>query len=170
MKKRTLLYFTIYVTVLIVNVLIVLAQINTANVSSFSLPAVFFMFTMIIHAVLSYFLRHKGNYLPFKRFTHPTPFASDRDDTFRDEYLNRFFFMFKVYCLAIPFYIPQIFLTSSPMQSLWSLVPLFFPQAVYVVMGVRDTLKEVKKDKVQKEQLEKERLEQERREELGKWK
>lgn len=105
------------------------------------------MFLMIIHATLSYILRHKGNYLPFRRFTHPIPFASDKDYTFKDEYLNRFFIMLKVYCLAIPFYIPQIFLTSSYVATLWALVPFIIPQLVYVIIGIADTLSEVKKDK-----------------------
>lgn len=128
------------------------------------------MIIMVIQAILSYVLRHKGNYLPFRRFGHPNPFTTDKDYTFKDSYVNRFFFMLKVYCLAIPFYIPQIFLTSSYFESLWALVVFFFPQIVYVIMEIADTLKDVKEDKAKKEQLDKERLAQERREELGKWK
>ena len=128
MKKRNLLYFIIYAVVLMVNILIVSNQISNARVSSFSLPALFLMFIMLIHAILSYVLRHKGNYLPFRRFTHPNPFASDKDYTFKDGYINRFSFMLKIYFLAIPFYIPQIFLTSSYIASLWALVPFFSPR------------------------------------------
>ena len=166
MKKNTLLYFIIYSIVLITNVLIVLLHISNASISSFSLPAIFLMAAMIINAIISYCLRHKGNYLPFIRLARPNPFLSDRDYTFEDEYLNRFFFLLKVYCLVIPFYIPQIFLASSHLQSLWALVPFFVPQAVHIVMGIRGTLREVKKE----EQLKEELLEQERREELGEWK
>lgn len=165
--KKTLPYFIIYTVVLIVNILIVLSQMDNADISRFSLPALFLMLIMIIHAILSYLLRHKGNYLPFRRFAHPNPFAADKDYTYKNEYLSRFFFMLKVYCLVIPFYIPQLFFTSSYIQTLWALVPFFLPQIAYVVIGIRDTLSDVKKDKAKKEQLEKERLEQERREQLG---
>lgn len=170
MKKNTLLYFAVLFIEFTGNILIVLNQISNANISVYSLPSVFFMVVMIIHATLSYLLRHKGNCLPFRRFGHINPFSSDKDVTFKDEYQNRFFFMLKVYCLAIPFYIPQIFLTSSYTQSVWALVTFFCPQAVYIIMDVRDTLQDMKEDKVKKEQLAKERLEQERREEQGKWK
>lgn len=169
MKKSTLLYFAVLFIVLIGNILIVLTQISNANISVFSYPAVFFMVLMITHATLAYLLRHKVNCLPFRRFAHINPFASDKDVILKDKYLYRFFFMLKVYCLAIPFYIPQIFLTSNYIQSIWALVTFFCPQVVYIIMGVRDTFKDVKADKLKKEQLEQERLEQERREEQGKW-
>jgi len=165
--KRKLLYFPLYALVLMINIAIVIAFKNQAAVSVYSLPAIFLMLVMIITAALSYFLRHKGNYLPFRR--HSAPFSADKDYTFKDEYQNRFFLMLKIYCLAIPFYIPQIFLASSYIQSLWALAVFFAPQIVFVGMGITDTLKDVKEDRVKKEQLEKERLEQERREENGKW-
>ena len=78
--------------------------------------------------------------------------------------------MLKIYCLAIPFYIPQIFLTSSYIGSLWALVVFFSPQLIYVIMGIADTLKDVKESKAKEVQLEKERLAQEKREESGKYK
>lgn len=170
MKKRTWLYFIIYGLVLAVNLLVLFCQKNNTDISFHSLPAIILMFLMMIHAASSYILRHKGNYLPFKRFTHLIPFASDKDHTYKAEYLNRFFIMLKVYCLAIPFYIPQIFLTSSYAETLWALVPFFMPQLIYVIMGIADTLSDVKEDKIKKTQSEKERLEQERREAQGKWK
>ena len=130
----------------------------------------FLMIIMIIHVAMSYVLRHKGNYLPFRRFGHPNPFTTDKDYTFDELYIKRFYIMLKIYCLAIPFFIPQIFLTSTYFESLWALCTFFSPQVVYVIMGIINTLKEVKEDKAKKEQLEKERLLQEQREELGKWK
>ena len=170
MKKKSFLYFLVYAVVLMINILIVLSQISNIRVSSFSLPALFLMIIMVIHAALSYLLRHKGNYLPFRCFGRSNPFATDKDYTFNDLYINRFFFMLKIYCLAIPFYIPQIFLTSSYIGSHLALVVFFSPQVVYVIMGIVDTLKDVKEAKVKEEQLEKERLDQAQREELGKWK
>ena len=106
----------------------------------------------------------------FRRFGHPNPFTTDKDYTFDELYIKRFYIMLKIYCLAIPFFIPQIFLTSTYFESLWALCTFFSPQVVYVIMGIINTLKEVKEDKAKKEQLEKERLLQEQREELGKWK
>ncbi len=169
MKKTTLIYFITYAVVLIVNVLVVCIKINNASITSFSLPAIFLMFVMIIHAVLSYFLRHKGNALLFRRGGVFNIFFHDKDYTFDNAYLSRFFLMLKVHCIAIPFYIPQIFFTSSAIATLWALVPCSFPQIVYIIIGISDTLKEVKEDKAKKEQLERDRINQERREELGKW-
>ena len=149
--------------------IIVLINVYRAHVSSFSLPAIFLMFCMVIHAILSYVLRHKGNYLPFRRFGHPDPFATDKDHAFENSYMKRFSIMLGIYCIAIPFYIPQIFLTSSYTETLWALAVFFFPQFVYGILGIADTFKDVKEDKAKKEQLEKERLAQEQREEMGKW-
>ena len=170
MKKKPLLYFIVYSLALAVNILIVFCNKTNINVSRFSLPAIILMFFMIIHAMLSYVLRHKGNFLPFRRFGHPNPFITDKDYTVEELYMKRFFFMLKIYCLVIPFYIPQIFLTSTYFESLWALVAFLTPQVVYVIMGIVDTLKDVKEYKAKREQLEKERLSQEQREELGKWK
>lgn len=167
-KKRGLLYFLVYVVILTTNVFLVLLNKDNARVSNFSLPAIFLMIIMVIHVAMSYVLRHKGNYLPFRRFGHPNPFTPDKDYTFDELYIKRFFIMLKIYCLAIPFFIPQIFLTSTCFESLWALFTFFSPQVVYVIMGIINTLKEVKEDKAKKEQLEKERLLQEQREELGK--
>jgi hypothetical protein len=170
MKKRGVLYLLLYAVILMINMLIVLSQTSTIAISRFSLPALFLMIIMIIHSMVSYMLRHKGNYLPFRRFGHPNPFTTDKDYTFEELYIKRFFFMLKIYCLVIPFYIPQIFLTSTYFESLWALVTFLTPQVVYVIMGIVDTLKDVKEYKAKREQLEKERLSQEQREELGKWK
>lgn len=170
MRKRGLPYFLLYTVVLIINMFIVWIYKDNARVSIFSLPSLLLMSIMIIHAIVSYVLRYKGNYLPFRSFGRPNPFTTDKDYTFNELYINRFFIMLKIYCLSIPFYIPQIFLTSSYMESLWALIVFFFPQFVYVIVGIVDTLKDVKESKVKTEQLEKERLAQERREELGKWK
>ena len=80
-KKGGLLYFLVYVVILTTNVFLVLLNKDNARVSSFSLPAIFLMIIMIIHAAMSYVLRHKGNYLPFRTFGHPNPFTPDKDYT-----------------------------------------------------------------------------------------
>lgn len=170
MRKRGLLYFIFYTVVLIINMVIVLINKDSARVSNFSLPSILLMIIMIIHAIVSYVLRHKGDCLPLRRFGHPGPFAADKDYTFEELYIKRFFFMLKIYCFVIPFYIPQIFLTSTYFESIWALITFLTPQVVYVIMGTVDTLKEGKEDKTKKEQLERERLLQEQREESGKWK
>lgn len=169
MKKRNVLYFLLYAVILIINILIVLSKKSSMTISEFSIPALFLMIAMIINGVLSYLLRHKGNGLTFSRF-HCNPFAPDRDYTFEESYTKRFFIMLKIYCLVIPFYIPQIFFASNYFQTLWALLTFAIPQIVFIIMGVTDTLKDVKEYKAKTEQLEKERLLQEQREELGKWK
>lgn len=170
MQKKRYMYFIVYAFVLVANVAIVLFQISRANISTFSLPAIFLMIIMVMHAILSFALRHKGNYLMLRGFTQPNPFAEDKDYTFDHLYLKRFSLMLRVYCLPIPFYIPLIFFTSNYVESLGALIPFFAPQVVYIVMGILDTTAEVKEDKLKKQQIERERLEQERRESEGKWK
>lgn len=169
MKKRNVLYFLLYAVILMINILIVLSKKSSMAISEFSIPALFLMIAMIINGILSYLLRHKGNGLTFSRFDC-NPFAPDRDYTFEESYTKRFFIMLKIYCLVIPFYIPQIFFASNYSQTLWALLTFFIPQIVFIIMGVTDILKDVKEYKAKTEQLEKERLLQEQREELGKWK
>lgn len=169
MKKRNVLYFLLYAVILMINILIVLSKKSSMAISEFSIPALFLMIAMIINGILSYLLRHKGNGLTFSRFDC-SPFAPDRDYTFEESYTKRFFIMLKIYCLVIPFYIPQIFFASNYLQMLWALLTFFIPQIVFIIMGVTDVLKDVKEYKAKTEQLEKERLLQEQREELGKWK
>lgn len=169
MKKRNVLYFLLYAVILMINILIVLSKKSSMAISEFSIPALFLMIAMIINGILSYLLRHKGNGLTFSRFDC-NPFAPDRDYTFEESYTKRFFIMLKIYCLVIPFYIPQIFFASNYLQTLWALLTFFIPQIVFIIMGVTDVLKDVKEYKAKAEQLEKERLLQEQREELGKWK
>lgn len=169
MKKRNVLYFLLYAVILMINILIVLSKKSSMAISEFSIPALFLMIAMIINGILSYLLRHKGNGLTFSRFDC-NPFAPDRDYTFEESYTKRFFIMLKIYCLVIPFYIPQIFFASNYLQTLWALLTFFIPQIVFIIMGVTDILKDVKEYKARTEQLEKERLLQEQREELGKWK
>ena len=169
MKKRNVLYFLLYTVILMINILIVLSKKSSMAISEFSIPALFLMIAMIINGILSYLLRHKGNGLTFSRFDC-NPFAPDRDYTFEESYTKRFFIMLKIYCLVIPFYIPQIFFASNYLQTLWALLTFFIPQIVFIIMGVTDILKDVKEYKAKTEQLEKERLLQEQREELGKWK
>lgn len=169
MKKRNVLYFLLYAVILMINILIVLSKKSSMAISEFSIPALFLMIAMIINGILSYLLRHKGNGLTFSRFDC-NPFAPDRDYTFEESYTKRFFIMLKIYCLVIPFYIPQIFFASNYLQTLWALLTFFIPQIVFIIMGVTDILKDVKEYKTKTEQLEKERLLQEQREELGKWK
>lgn len=169
MKKRNVLYFLLYAVILMINILIVLSKKSSIAISEFSIPALFLMIAMIINGILSYLLRHKGNGLTFSRFDC-NPFAPDRDYTFEESYTKRFFIMLKIYCLVIPFYIPQIFFASNYLQTLWALLTFFIPQIVFIIMGVTDVLKDVKEYKAKTEQLEKERLLQEQREELGKWK
>lgn len=169
MKKRNVLYFLLYAVILMINILIVLSKKSSMAISEFSIPALFLMIAMIINGILSYLLRHKGNGLTFSRFDC-NPFAPDRDYTFEESYTKRFFIMLKIYCLVIPFYIPQIFFASNYLQTLWALLTFFTPQIVFIIMGVTDILKDVKEYKAKTEQLEKERLLQEQREELGKWK
>lgn len=169
MKKRNVLYFLLYAVILMINILIVLSKKSSMAISEFSIPALFLMIAMIINGILSYLLRHKGNGLTFSRFDC-NPFAPDRDYTFEESYTKRFFIMLKIYCLVIPFYIPQIFFASNYLQTLWALLTFFIPQIVFIIMGVTDILKDVKEHKAKTEQLEKERLLQEQREELGKWK
>lgn len=169
MKKRNVLYFLLYAVILMINILIVLSKKSSMAISEFSIPALFLMIAMIINGILSYLLRHKGNGLTFSRFDC-NPFAPDRDYTFEESYTKRFFIMLKIYCIVIPFYIPQIFFASNYLQTLWALLTFFIPQIVFIIMGVTDISKDVKEYKTKTEQLEKERLLQEQREELGKWK
>lgn len=168
MKKRLIFIFFMSISILINTIPLFVFKHSIA----FSMLSRFPLIVMIlvsVNGILSYFFRHKRNFLHFG-----TPRGSivvtNKDYIFSKEYIREFYWNFIVYCFAIPFYIPCIFFSTKPIHSLWTLCVLSAPQIVFIVYGIMNTLKDVKEDKLKKEQLAKERLEQERREELGKWK
>ena len=171
MKKREkiITLSILYALLLIVNVIPVIVNREEAQITKYSVPAIMLMLFVIINGVFSYFLRHKGNYLMFRKYK-PNEFASDKDYTYSEEYLKRFFGMLEIYCAAIPFYIPLIFLTTRNIQTLLTLLVFATPQIIFIIQGISHTAKEFKQAEIRKKQNEEELKEQERREEQGYWK
>ena len=175
--KKPLSYRTMFFVVallLLLNLLPIFFFAERAKFSVFSLLPLTTALLMCIHALLAFLFKHKGNFLMLRRktfvwiFLHV--FSEDKDYTFTEEYESEFRRMLLVYCAAVPFYIPIVAFTTTAPQMLWTLVPLFFPQLVYTVWGIRATLRDVEKDKARRAERDRERREQERREELGHWK
>ena len=171
MKKREniIALSILYALILIGNIIPVIVNREETQITKYSVPAIMLMLIVIINGVLSYFLRHKGNYLVFRKH-RPNEFASDKDYTCSEEYLKRFFGMLELYCAAIPFYIPQIFLTTSNIQTLWALFVFIVPQIIFLIQDIGHAANEFKQAENRRKQREEELKEQVRREEQGYWK
>ena len=169
-KKQNIITLCVFYGLLLIgNMIPVLVNIEDAQITKYSVPAIAVMTFVIFNGVLSFFLRHKGNYLIFKKH-RANEFGSDKGHTFSEEYQKRFFKMLGIYCAAIPFYIPLIFLLTSYIQTLWVLVVFFVPQAIFIVQEIEETEKKVKEAKIRCKQIEEELKEQQKREELGYYK
>ncbi len=161
--------FHITLALLIINLIPVLCFRKSVVLSQYTLPPIAVMSLMIINGILSCIFKHKGNFLIIRKY-HGFIFSSDKDYTFTEEYEKNFRWMLLVYCAVIPFYLPIAFFASSWLQTLWTLLVLLVPQAIFVIHSIYETIQDVKKEKLRQKQLQKERIEQGRREELGHWK
>ena len=170
MKKQNIIALCVFYGLLLIgNIIPVIIFKEDAQITKYSVPAIVIMSFVIFNGVVAFFLRHKGNYLIFKKH-RANEFGSDKEYTFSQEYQKRFFLMLGIYCAAIPFYIPLIFLLTSYVQTLWVLVVLFVPQAIFIAQEIGDTMKDVKQAEIKRKQQEEELKEQQKREELGYWK
>ena len=167
MRKRLLFLLFMSISVLINSIFMLIFK----DCISFSESSAFSALIMIFasaNGLLSYFLRHKKNYLSFG-----TPrggaFGPDLEFTFTEQYNREFFWQFSVYWFAIPFYVPCIFFATKPIHSLWTLVVLAVPQIVYIGYGIVNTLKDVNEYKSRKQKRDQELKEQQQREELGRF-
>jgi len=170
MKKQNIIALGIFHGLLWVgNIIAVVVNKDDAQITRYSVPAILLMALMSVNGALAYFLRHKGNYLIFKKH-RPSAFGSDKDHTYSAEYQKRFFTMLNIYCAAIPFYIPLIFLLSSYVQTLWALVVFVLPQAFFIAQEIGDFRKDAKEAEIKRKKQDEELKEQQKREELGYWK
>ena len=168
MKKR-LLFLCFFSFSVLINIIPLLIFKGKAVISNYSYAAIGVITLVSANGILSYFLRHKGNFLSFA-----TPrgdiWGSDKDYTFSKEYNREFYWQFVVYFVTSPFYIPCIFFPSNWLHTLWTLCVLFAPQMVYVVYGILSTLKDVKEYRATQQKREQELKEQQQREEMGRFK
>ena len=161
--------FYITLAILIINLIPVIYFRKSFVLSQYALPPIIVMSLVIVNGILSCVFKHKGNFLIIRKH-HSFIFSSDKDYTFAEEYERNFRRMLLVYCTAIPFYLPVAFFASNWSQTLWTLLVLLVPQAIFIIHNIYETIHDVKKEKILQERLRKEKIEQERREELGHWK
>ena len=154
---------------LVLNVIPIIIFFKSCRLSVYSFPVFAVMAYVIINGVISYFFRHKGNFLMIRRYRSEL-FRDDQDVTFTDGYEREFRWMLLIYCIPIPFYLPIGFFASSWSHTLWTLLVFLLPQLIFLGYGIYETAQHVKSEKLRREQLENELKEQERREELGFWK
>ena len=96
MKKQNIIALGIFHGLLWVgNIIAVVVNKDDAQITRYSVPAILLMAFMSVNGALAYFLRHKGNYLMFKKY-RPSEFSSDKDHTYSAEYQKRFFTMLNV--------------------------------------------------------------------------
>ena len=167
MKK--VIFISLFAISVLVNIVPLLIFRDSIMISNLSLFSAVTMILISANGILSYFLRHKGNFLSFGK-PRGSAFSEDKDYTFTKEYSKEFFWQFLIYCLAIPFYIPCIFFVSKRVHLLWTLCVLLVPQAVFVVYGISNTVKDVKEHQLTLQKREQELKEQMQKEEMGRFK
>ncbi len=141
---------------------------DNAVFSQYSIPPLMLMLIAIINGVIALIFKHKGNFFIIRKYNNP--FTNDKDYTFTPEYEKKFVLSFVIYFAQVPFYLPLIFFTKNWVQTLFSLLLFAFPQIIFIIQGMIETVKDVKAEKIKKQQREQELREQQRREELGHWK
>lgn len=168
MKKRLifLLCFSVSLLMNIIPLFVFKERIAFCKYSYYSFIA---MILIIANGIMSYFLRHKKNYLQFGT-SRIGVFGPDRDFTFTEEYSRKFFWQFTVYWFSIPFYIPCMFFGTKPVHSLWTVGVIFAPQIIFIIYSIISALKDVKENRSTKQKQEQELKEQQQREELGHFK
>ncbi len=169
---KPLRYFVHLFTVLallLLDLVLLLIFKEHAVLSVYSLIPLAFMALAVLNGILSCLLKRKGNFLILGKRFGPF-FYEDLDYTFTEAYEKQFRRMLLIYLAAIPFYIPIIFFAKSFPETLFTLLVFFVPQIIFILMGIKGTLNEVKTQKRKEEAERRERKEQERREELGYWK
>ena len=140
MKKRVLFIGLLTLSILINSATLLIFK-NSILLSTQSIVSVIIMLLVTTNGIISYFFRHKGNYLSFGK-PRGSALSADKDYTFTKEYNKEFFWQFTVYCFSIPFYIPCVFFVAKWEDLLWTLTILLIPQFIYIVYGILNTLKD----------------------------
>ena len=164
--RRKVVFSVILAGVSIANIIPLFLFREHAGVSVYSFPALMLMILVAINGMFSYFFRHKRNYLIFGK-SRGGVFSREKEETYTKNYKDEFFWMFLVYCSAIPFYLPCIFFVSEWIHTLWTLGVLSIPQLCFFVSEILKTLKEVKNNRIEKRKRDQELKMQQQREEMG---
>lgn len=160
---------------LVVNIVLLRVFRERSDITKDSWFPALLMFIVILNGVLACCYKHKANYLLIGTGgTHnPNHFAiwcEDKAYTFEEAYEIEFRWMLLVYCVAIPFYLPAIYLAKGGFCYLWGFVVLIVPQLVFWIYYICSSIKGGKEAKQRRLQAQKELEEQKKREELGYWK
>ncbi len=170
MKKR-IFALSLFFSVLI-NVLPLFFLKEKIRWGEQSYVALAMMILVSANGILSYVFRHKGNYLSFgaPKSSLWWSRAQAKKITESKEYKERFLWQLLIYLAVIPFYIPCICFIKTWTQTLWLLCLIFLPQVIFILMDIKDMLREIKEQRAKEEIREQELREQEKREELGRYK
>lgn len=167
--KKKLVFACVLLLSVIFNIIPVFILKNNISISRHSYIPLIIMTLVSANGILSYFLRHKGNFLAFGK-PRGSALSSDKNYTFTTQYQNEFYWMFLIYCVTIPFYIPCIFFTTKWIHTLWTLCILATPQVIYIIHGISQTLKDINEYQAEKQKRDQQLKEQQRREEMGHFK
>lgn len=167
--KKILIFISFFAFSVLINVIPLIVFKDKAAVSEQSYYSIIIMILVSIYGISAYFLRHEGIYLMFQKYRFPVS-DDDIEYTYTTEYMNNFYLMFLIYWLAVPFYIPCIFFVSKWEHTLWTICVLLTPQIIYLILGIFDTLKNIKEYQLKQQQLAQELKEQQAREEMGHFK
>jgi hypothetical protein len=164
--RKRILFIGIFSASLLINIVFLYIFEYDIAYTKFSRFPKTLMILVIINGVLSYFLRHVGNYLTFGGYRVAFWNLISREME-RPEYESEFFWQFTLYWFAIPFYLPCIFFVSSNVHSLWALLVLLFPQIVYIAYEIRNMVRLQKQEKPLDDKVRRELNDPQTREENG---
>lgn len=173
LKRRMVLIGTLLS--LTVNIILLCVFRDRSDVTRESWFPALLMFIVILNGVLACCYKHKANYLLIGiggtgSMDRYAILFEDKAYTFEEAYEIEFRWMLLVYCVAIPFYLPAIYLAKGGFCYIWGFVVLIVPQLVFWIYYLCGSIKDGKEAKQRRLQAQKELEEQKRREELGYWK
>lgn len=163
---KRILFVGIFSASLLVNIIPLFIFEDDIALTKLSRFPKILMILVTINGVISYFLRHVGNYLTFGGY-RVAFWNLISKETLRPEYENEFFWQFTLYWFAIPFYLPCIFFASENVHTLWAVLVLVFPQIVYIAYEIRSMVKAEKEERPLEDKIQRELKDPQSREEHG---
>ena len=146
--KRKIIFFSIFLFSLILNIIPLCVFDYQVTITDFSRFPIIVMVLVSVNGILSYIFRHRGNFLTIKNRGFNAWRAPQKK--LPQKHYEKFFWQFIVYWSAIPFYLPCIHfgLVSKGYHILWTLLILGIPQTVFFIYDTIQLIKIMKSKEI----------------------
>ncbi len=180
MKKRRTVTLGIFISVLIINVILLILFHSVLSLSVFTfimLPIPLMHIAFVIHGFCVKDDYNAFDPLEAAKVRYIKRIGKKGDsytcDTTTKEYDRSFYKWSMLYCAPLPFYVASLLITFPKeiawMQIFTVIIPFLIPVSVAATYSLADIFKDSKEEKLRYEKEKLEKAEQERREELGYW-